>query len=61
MATKVEYEGLPDKIYGIINLLCLAILAYQTGRPQLIPTALETACEKMQDLVEDYCVEEDAN
>ena len=60
MPTIVEQEGedrvLRDELSSLINTLELGRLALSQKRYELIPTALEDAFEKIQYLLDDYCV-----
>lgn len=49
-------NDLQERIHSIINLLNLADLALMENRHELIPTALEIAFEKLQWLLDDYCI-----
>jgi len=49
-------NDLEERILSIINMLYLADLALVDDRQELIPTAIETAYEKLQYLMDDYCV-----
>lgn len=55
---KPSLDELPSKIDTIANLLFIAKIAAREWEKGLIPTALESAFEKMQGLIDDYCVEE---
>ncbi len=52
-------NDLQERIHSIINLLMLADLAFMTDRHELIATGLETAFEKLQYLIDDYCVKDE--
>ncbi len=49
-------NDLEERILSIENLLELGRLALNEDRHELIPTAIETAFEELQYLVDDYCV-----
>jgi len=48
-------NDLEERLYSAKNMIDLAILALYSCQ-ELIPTALEEACYKLQKLVDDYCV-----
>ena len=50
-------EFLLDELLSIRNMINLALLALENGEDVLIPTALETAYQQLQRLVEEFCME----
>ena len=47
-------NDLEEMLYSAKNMIDLALLALYSC-PELVPTALEAACDKLQILVDDYC------
>jgi len=52
-------DDLEERLYSIRNMIDLTLLAFEQDRHELVPTGIETAYEKMQYLLEDYCVKDD--
>ena len=59
MALVERYGGLKDSLLSARNMIDLTILAVQNNSWDIIPTGLEAAYEKLQDMVYDYCVVDD--
>ena len=52
-----EPDELLNRIDTLQNLLDLVCLVEMYGRLSLLPTILEITYEKIQDLIDEYCVE----
>jgi hypothetical protein len=50
-------NDLEERLFSARNMIDLALLAFDEGKHELIPTAIEDAYYKLQWLVDDYCVE----
>ena len=59
--TDEELDFLSDELKSIRNMISLTLLAVEDGEVDLIPTALETAYEQIQYLVDEYCVVDERN
>jgi len=53
----IDFE-LDERLASVQNIIALGRLAVLNCREELIPTALETAFEQLQSLVDEFCVEE---
>lgn len=54
--TDREVELMSDALLSTRNMIDLALLAIDNGEDVLVPTAIEEAYLKMQDLVDNYCI-----
>jgi len=52
---EIELEG---RLLSLRNMVDLALLAVQSNRHNLVPTAIEEAYLKAQTLIELYCVKD---
>ncbi len=50
-------NDLEERLLSARNMIDLTLLAFRSGHHELISTALEEAYQKLQYLVDDYCVE----
>jgi hypothetical protein len=54
-------EYLLWRLESAVKLTEMTILALKEGRKDLIPTGLEDLYSRFQDMLDDYCLGEDAN
>ena len=45
-----------DELHSIIQMLKLALLALENEEDELLPTAIETAAQQIQNLLDEFCV-----
>lgn len=50
-------NDLEERLVSLRNMVDLALLAFEIGKHNLVPTAIEEAFYKTQKLVDDYCVQ----
>ena len=51
-------NDLEERLLSLRNMIDLVLLALEYNRHELIPTGLEESFYKMQNLLDDYCVED---
>ncbi len=51
-------NDLEERLLSLRNMVDLALLALQSDRHELIPTAIEEAHYKTQALIDEYCISE---
>ena len=49
-------NDMEERLLSARNHIDLALLAMESGRPELVPTAIEGGFYLMQRLLDDYCV-----
>ena len=49
-------NDLEERLWSVRNMIDLALLAFESDRHDLIPTAIEEAYYKIQILLDDYCI-----
>ena len=54
--SKESADFLFDELNSIKNMISLALLALENEEDSLLPTAIETAYQQLQNLLDIYCV-----
>lgn len=54
-------NDLEERLYSARNMIDLTLLALNCNRHELLATGIEETFYKLQDLMDDYCIEDGSN